>query len=175
MRNQSLVIVVVLVAIGLGGGSRLLAQQPCAKGAANVFRVERLGSDWPLDFIKKSTVLKTVPFQPASAGQEGLISVEYAVVRKSVQLPYITVDGCNELAVLSNFEFVPESVIGVEKKGRVFAYIAWGSVVSGGQRGAVGIGAKMNVIFYDLHGTGHFDTVQVAASLGLPFLPEWVR
>jgi hypothetical protein len=54
-------------------------------------------------------------------------------------------------------------------------YIASGHLRSGLQKKSVGIGAIMTVAFYDLHGTGKFDTVQVAAPVPLPFVPEWVR
>jgi len=156
-------------------GQTSSVQQSCDNFSISIVRIEMPGSDWPLDFVKKSQILQRSPFDAKSDGEKGMVSTTYAVSEKPILLPYITVNGCDKTAVVSSFVFKPDGVIGIDKNGHTFAYLAWGKLLSSLKPNAPGVGAYMNVVFYDVHGTGHFDTVQVGVLKRLPFVPDWVK
>jgi hypothetical protein len=141
-----------------------------------VLRVERPEKDWPLDFVKKSQVLSpSSPFNVGLKGDEGLVSVVYAVSAKPILLPYITVKGCEKIAIVSSLVLRPDGARGIERNGHTFAYVVWGHLVSGLKPTATGIGADISVVFYDVHGAGHFDTVEIGKGEKQIFVPDWVR
>jgi hypothetical protein len=176
MRRNICVLLVILVefcgvALGQGGPPK----EPCVTPAHSAIRIERPGEDWPLAFIRKDRILKRSPFDSEPGGEAGFVATAYAVSARPVLLPYITINECDKTAVLSGLTLKPNGALAISKNGRTFAYIVWGALVTGTGSQSEGVGADINVVFYDLHGNGHFDTVQVGSLKRLPFVPEWVK
>jgi hypothetical protein len=155
-------------------GQSVDAEKPCSGTTTNILRVERTTAGWPLTFVRKDRALRRFSLDSDARKQESFAAVTYAVSATPISVPYITVNTCEKTAVLSALTLRPAGVIGVSKNGRTFAYITWGALVAGRGAHAVGVGAETNVVFYDLHGTGHFDGVQVGSLKRLPFVPDWV-
>jgi hypothetical protein len=175
---QRILCVVVAVLSVLSGIAFCQSGSPeprCEKPAQSAVRIERPDKDWTLGFIKKDRILKRSPFDSAPDAQAGFIATTYAVSTQSVLLPYITFNQCDRTAVVSSLILKPAGARGISKNGRTFAYLVWGGLVSDSRPFAEGIGADTNVVFYDVRGNGHFDTVQIGALRSLPFVPEWVK
>jgi len=170
--SLAFLILVEFCSVMLGQGES--PKEPCAIPAQSAIRVERPGEDWSLDFIKKDHVLRRLPFGADQGGEAGFIATEYAVSAEPVLLPYITIDQSDKSAVLANLFFKPNGAIAISKNDRIFAYVVGGEVVTGAGPRSEGTGADINVVFYDVHGKGHFDTVQIGSLKLLPFVPEWV-
>lgn len=171
------IIVTAMLSIVCSGtfGQSVPADGPCPGTTTNILRVERTTADWPLTFVRKDRAVRRFSIDSEARKQESFAAVTYAVSATPISVPYITVNTCEKTAVLSSFTLRPAGAIGVSKNGRTFAYITWGSLVAGKGANAAGVGADTNVVFYDLHGTGHFDGVQVGSLKRLPFVPDWVQ
>jgi hypothetical protein len=172
-------IAILLAAVGLVWPSFARSQSPssstdCQQDVIRIVRLEKLDGGWDLNFIDKAKVIKQGPYK-GDGQNTGFTSVQYRVRKQVIALPEVRVNSCDRTALMSTFYFVPASVLGIKKDDRVFAYIAFGTLVRGPKLNSGGIGASMNVIFYDMHKTGKFDAVQIAAPFGLPFVPGWVK
>ena len=166
----------VLWSIGCAAAAQNSATKvPCENVVASVARIERPGTDWSREVIKKPQVLTHSAFEIGPEGEDGLVSIVYAVFKTTIILPHIAINKCDDTAVVSDLYFRPSSALGIERSGHIFAYIVAGQVMSGLKPNAAAIGVVMNVVFYDIHGGGQFDTVQVGSMKRLPFIPKWAK
>lgn len=177
MLRMDLISVVLLSLIGRAavGQAQAPSPQQCESTPNAILRVEKPGTDWTRGLFVKSQVLMRAPFKATSDEDSGLTTTAYAVTGKPVILPYITADPCGKTAILSDLVLKPTGIMGVERNGRTFAYIASGKIASSSKRDAGVMGAEMNIVFYDVHGLGVFDTVPLGSSKRLPYIPQWAK
>jgi len=148
----------------------------CAEQPGVNLRVERPGHDWAADFIHTNKFIGAeFPFREVPDGRTGFVGRRIDVKSSAVSIPRILLRECDHTALLDSVILQPAGAIEVEKDGRAVAIIIWGDLKTGTGKAAVGIGGSMNIVLYDMHGSGQFDSLQLGTSLGLPYVPGWVR
>lgn len=155
-------------------GEAVDSHEKCSQERQRMVRLEKPEIGWDVTFVDRSKVIRRDPYKQNNQDLE-FTSIQYGFKKQVVAVPEVIVDRCDRTAALGTLYFLPERVSGIEKNGRVFAYIVSAQMVSGSDPKAYVIGAKMNVVYYDMHGTGKFDAVQTMAPVGLPFVPDWVK
>ncbi|HWG19679.1 MAG TPA: hypothetical protein VG225_04050 [Terracidiphilus sp.] len=150
--------------------------KPCSDEGVINLRVERPGYDWASDLVSMDKSLgEDFPFRDVPDGRTGFYGRRMEAKSGSIALPRISFRECNHTALLDSFTLHPVGAIAIGKEGRFIAIIVWGDLRTGTGKNAAGVGGSMNVVLYDMHGSGHFDTLQSGATLGLPYIPAWVK
>jgi hypothetical protein len=166
----------ILVSYFLSG--TMLAQESangCVSKLKNVTVLDTVDG-WRMDFLDKSTILSTRIFPPSDANSVETILMGYKVKKIVITIPHIQFDSCDESAVLSYWYILPESAVGFQSRGRTFAYLIAGQLVSGSGAGYSYAGGKMNLLFTDTHGDGKFNKIHLGEGVGLlPNVPAWAR
>jgi len=154
----------------------------CTQKAFQVSLVENTDKAWNLDFIDKTREIGHSRFKRLDGKDTDFTVIGYAVKKKKIlAFPFIEVNPCVHSVVMSEGYLEARTVSGIAKNGRVFAYRVDGTLVGGPKSNFRKTGGDTALVFYDLHGTGKFDTVRTFAggTLGtpemIPFVPDWVR
>jgi hypothetical protein len=100
-------------------------------------------------------------------------AVSYQPRNVVVSIPRISVNNCTTASRFEMMHFKASKVTGLESHGKTFAYLVFAQLQSGSHDRA--LGGDMNVIFYDMDGSGSFSTVQSSAPSGMPIVPVWAR
>ncbi len=157
----------------------ILASQPkietkCKSDSFTIAHFEQAGKGWDIDFIDRTKILSTGHYVDAGRETPYLCTV-YAVRKKVLELPWIVVDPCDYSATLSYIYVLPVDVRQISKGNRVFAYRVWGDLVRGPRLDSGGVGGSGIFMFYDMHGTGKFDGLEVLVPSTPLVVPEWVK
>lgn len=154
--------------------SQLRGDTNCKSELRWVSHYEQADKGWVLDFIDRSRVLGTGPYQ--SAGREATYSyVAFGVKKKVIVLPGIQVNACNDSAILSNIYVLPDTVMQISKGNRVFAYRVAGDLVRGPLLNSGGAGGSGIFMLYDVHGTGRIDGLEIFIGSKPLDIPDWVK
>jgi hypothetical protein len=133
---------------------------------------------WNLDFLNEAKIVSRSEYVFSGDKRKRVFAtVGYETAPTVITLPLIQMAnvGGRETVICDKVYFIPESVVAVEYKNRVFGYMLSGRLVSAPHIHAAGVGAGLSLVLYDMEGTGLFDTIRLFSGAGLPFLPDWVK
>jgi hypothetical protein len=167
VRLSTLAITVAVSLIAHSSRAQIV-NKPCDESSFVLSRVQLENGSFPLDFMDAKHPLGKKRFLDSQFD-----AVSYETTNQIVRIPEISTSSCKNVSRLSTVYFKAERVVGLQLRGRTFAYVVFAQLRTGEHGGA--IGAVMNIVFYDLDGKGVFNAVETGLPYGLPFIPSWVK
>ena len=159
----------IMLISGLVGNTHAQAQAgPCDQSKFVLSRVQLESGGFSLNFFDRTKPLHREQFlnTPYQA-------VSYQPRAVAASIPAISINICTTVSRLATIYFKASKVTGLESHGKIFAYLVSARLQSGLHDG--GLGGDMNLIFYDMDGSGSFNTVQSSAPSDMPFIPDWAK
>ena len=133
------------------------------------------GDGWNVSFAKQAKLISNRPYISSDGKDSGIRLVDYEPQQQVITLPNIEVDACNHTGTIQEWYLIPKEVRSFEKGGRPFAYQVQVQMVAGPNLDSHMLGSITNLIFYDMHGDGIFDSVRMGSGASMPLVPDWVK
>lgn len=175
MRLNGMITTVVLV-FGVAIGATQTQPPGCNSGTISISFLTKPDGGWNVSFVKKEKIISSGQYILSDGKDSGIRYVKYEARKQAITLPHIEVNSCNHTGTITEWHLIPkQDVIGFEKNGHLFAYQVWVQMVAGHSNDSQVLGSNTHVIFYDMHGSGVFDSVRLGAGIGMPLVPDWVE
>jgi hypothetical protein len=165
----------LIMVLGVMIGIAKTVPSECKSEHVSIPFLKKSGEGWDVSFAKQAKLISSRPYLGVDGQDSGLRYVEYEAKEQVITLPEIEVDTCNHTGTIQEFYLIPKQVAGFENAGRTFAYAVLVQMIAGPNLDSQALGSQMNVIFYDMHGNGKFDSVRIGAGVGMPLIPDWVK
>src|ERR1700748_1611092 len=139
------------------------ATPECKSGHTSIPFLTKSGDGWDVSFAKQAKLILNRPYITSDGKDSGIRLVDYEPQQQVITLPHIEVDACNHTGTIQEWYLIPKEVRSFEKGGRPFAYQVQVQMMAGPNLDSHMLGSITDLIFYDMHGDGIFDSVRMGS------------